>query len=133
MSNIMSPKDLEDIKNDNVPSTHYQDNTEYQPSGTKGVSMKKTETYTKDVYYCDICGAKIENNVRVPYTTTYYQEEYLQDQISYKYDEHFPCINLCGYHSRMLGSLMVDCVKEALSFLNDKQKLIEIIKRKERS
>lgn len=31
MSNLMSPKDLEDIKNGNVPSTHYQDNTEYQP------------------------------------------------------------------------------------------------------
>lgn len=27
----MSPKDLEDIKNGNVPHTHYQDNTEYQP------------------------------------------------------------------------------------------------------
>lgn len=27
----MSPKDLEDIKNGNVPPTHYQDNTEYQP------------------------------------------------------------------------------------------------------
>ena len=31
MLNMMSPKDLEDIKNGNVPSTHYQYNTKYQP------------------------------------------------------------------------------------------------------
>lgn len=41
MSNMMSPKDLEDIKNGNVPSTHYQDNTEYQPKQKveQGVSI----------------------------------------------------------------------------------------------
>ena len=94
--------------------------------------MKKTETYTKDVYYCDICGAKIENNVRAPYTTTHYQAEYLDD-IKYEHEERSHCLDLCGYHSRMLGALMAECVKEALSFLHDKQKLIEIIKRKERS
>lgn len=95
--------------------------------------MKKAETYTKDVYYCDICGAKIENNVRTPYTVTHYQAEYLDDKIKDEHEEHFPCVDLCGYHSRMIGFLMVDSVKESLSFLHDKQKLIEIIKRKERS
>lgn len=95
--------------------------------------MKKTVTYTKDVYYCDICGAKIEKNIRAPYTTTYYQSEYLQDQIDDKCQVNFPGVDLCGYHSRMLGALMAERVKEALSFLNDKQKLIEIIKQKERN
>lgn len=97
--------------------------------------MKKTETYTKDVYYCDICGAKIEKNVTAPYTTTHYrvESEYSDDPIKYEHEERSHCVDLCGYHSRMLGALMAERVKEALSFLNDKQKLIEIIKRKERS
>ena len=97
--------------------------------------MKKTEIYTKDVYYCDICGEKIENNVRAPYTTTHYQaeSEYSDEQIKYEHEERSHCVDLCGYHSRMLGVLMAERVKEALSFLNDKQKLIEIIKRKERN
>lgn len=50
MSNVMSPKDLEYIKNGNVPSTHYQDNIEYQPSGTKGFDYMKNYHFHKCIY-----------------------------------------------------------------------------------
>ena len=95
--------------------------------------MKKTETYTKDVYYCDICGAKIENNVRAPYTVTHYQakSEYSDEPIKYEHEECSHLVDLCSYHSHILGALMAERVKEALSFLSNKQKLIEIIKQKE--
>ena len=90
--------------------------------------MQKEETVTRR--YCDICGKRITDGTSHPFTTTHYQSEFeygVRDMV----EEHAPCIDLCGYHSRMVGHLMVDAVKEALSFVHNENKLKEIIKRKE--
>ena len=82
------------------------------------------------VRYCDICGKKIEKYVSGPFTTTHYQSRF-EDTVNDRVEEHAPCIDLCGYHSRIVGHLMADAVKEALSFVHNETKLKEIIKRQE--
>ena len=82
------------------------------------------------VTYCDICGKKIEKYVCGPFTATHYQSKF-DDTVNDMVEEHSPCLDLCGYHSRIVGQLMANAVKEALSFVHNETKLKEIIKRKE--
>ena len=90
--------------------------------------MIKNETVI--VRYCDICGKKIEGYVHSPFVATHYQSVFT-DTINDRVQEHAPILDLCGYHSRIVGHLMADIVKDALSFLHNEHKLKEIIKRKE--
>ena len=90
--------------------------------------MQKQETVTRR--YCDICGKIVTDEVHRPFTITHYQSEFVygvRDMV----EQQTPHIDLCDYHSRMVGHLMVDAVKEALSFVHSESKLKEIIKRKE--
>ena len=91
--------------------------------------MEKQETVT--IRYCDICGKRVTDEVNSPVTTTNYQSEFVYG-VRNMVEEHTPCIDLCGYHSRMVGHLMVDVVKEALSFVHNEKKLKEIIERKDK-
>ena len=91
--------------------------------------MQKQETIARR--YCDICGKRVTDEVNRPFTTTHYQSEFIYGVRDIE-EEHTPCIDLCDYHSRMVGHLMVDAVKEALSFVHNENKLKEIIGRKDR-
>lgn len=91
--------------------------------------MQKQETVTRR--YCDICGKIVTDEVHRPFTITHYQSEFVygvRDMV----EQQAPHIDLCGYHSRMVGHLMVDAVKEALSFVRNEEKLKEIIERKDK-
>jgi len=96
--------------------------------------MKKTETYTKDVYYCDVCGKKIEHNVVNPYVVVRYQSIIESNKSSKLYDDSIEFnsnLDLCGYHSRCLSNIILNKLSETLSFLNDNSKVEDLIKKEE--
>ena len=90
--------------------------------------MIKNETVM--VTYCDICGKKVEKHIFGPFTITNYRYR-VGDSIRDRQEQLSPCIDLCSYHSGIVGHLMVDAVKKALSFIHSETKLKEIIKREE--
>lgn len=90
--------------------------------------MIKNETVM--VTYCDICGKKVEKHIFGPFTITNYRYR-VGDSIRDRQEQLSPCLDLCSYHSGIVGHLMTDAVKEALSFIHSETKLKEIIKRKE--
>ena len=90
--------------------------------------MIKNETVM--VTYCDICGKKVEKHIFGPFTITNYRYKD-GDSIRDRQEQRSPCIDLCVYHSGIVGKLMVDAVEEALAFIRSETKLKEIIKREE--
>lgn len=92
--------------------------------------MKKQEIIKKDVYYCDVCGQKVEKNVIDPYISFHYQGEF-NNKIYDDCEEFSAKLDLCGFHSRCLGDIIYKKLTDALSFLEDNNKVKELIKKDE--
>ena len=92
--------------------------------------MKKREIIKKDVYYCDICGQKVEKNVIDPYISFHYEDEF-DNKIYDDRLEFSTKLDLCSFHSRCLGGIIYKKLKDALSFLEDDNKVKELIKQDE--
>lgn len=96
--------------------------------------MKKQVTIKKDVFYCDICGKKIEKKAVPPFVTIEYQTVYNAcETLTLGNDyEYFGCnLDLCARHCELLGRVVRKKVEDALAFLIDKQKTKDEINKQE--
>lgn len=96
--------------------------------------MKKQVTIKKDVFYCDICGKKIEKKAVRPFVNIEYQTVYnIGGTLTLDSDhEYFGCnLDLCANHCKLLGRVVREKVEDTLAFLEDEQKVKDEINKQE--
>ena len=86
--------------------------------------MKKKVQVTKEITYCDVCGKAVERNAMTPFVIVRYLTTFDDGKTREQDTEDIGCkYDLCAYHSTILGRIVREKVLDALTFLEDEQRV----------